>query len=103
MNYKERENLRKEEQEKREVKELEKRKKEAKLVTKISTKSERMSQKFVEYLCQKRIFHTVDFSKGNFIIQIMGLTSTETNRLMKKMIKQMKLSTSKQEPQAPAA
>lgn len=76
---------------------------EAKLVTKISTKSERMSQKCVEYLCQKRIFHTVDFSKGNFIIQIMGLTSSETNRLMKKMIRQMKLSTSKQEPKAPAA
>lgn len=104
MNLEEKKKLEEEEKLEREAKERERIKREAKLITKITTQSKRMFEKYTEYLHLKRIFFTIDFSKDTYTIQILGLNLSETNKLMKKLTKQLHLSTtSKQERHAPAA
>ena len=106
MEFEEKNKLKEEERLKKEAKEREELKQNAKLITKITTESKRMSDKFIEYLNQKRIFYIVDFSGKICTIQIYGLTFSETNKMIKKMAKQLHFKKSmngKRERKAPAA
>ena len=106
MEIEEKKKLEEEERLKKEANEREELKDNAKLITKITTESKRMSGKFIEYLNQKRIFYIVDFSDNIYTIQIYGLTFSETNKTIKKMAKQQHLKKrmkGKRERKAPAA
>lgn len=103
MSIAEKKSLNEREQLKKQAKERERMKREAKLPTTIKTTSERLVKRFAECLRRNQVTYRIDSTNGTYIISITGLTYSEVNQLMKKMKKQLNLSTNKEKTENHAA
>ena len=73
------------------------------MTTNIRTSSKNHFNKYQNYLNNKRVLFTTSFKNEVYTLNLFGLTTTETNTLISKMIKHFHLVPKQQEPLALAA
>ena len=73
------------------------------MTTTIRTSSKNSFNKYQKYLNNKRALFTTSFNNEVYTLSVFGLTYTETNALISKMIKHFHLVPIQQEPLALAA